>query len=513
MLTLVQKLHHTGLLTLVGLLRLLESVLTTGVNLMTMLRLAGRLFPNRIALVDERERLTYRELWLKAETLAAALHGLRGVRRGHKVAIVCRNHAAAIEALFAASRLGADVYLINPEMTDNQLHELQKRRCFDLTVYDEHLASVFELPALAAKSLSAYHATAPSIDLLSARPGPRAGALPRVASGNIVVMTGGTTGQPKPASRKPSILNFFPPFVALLTRMHLDRYRKVYVATPIYHGYGLASLLMGVMLGAEMYVARRFDPVRVSEQIEENRIEVVTLVPLMLQRLLRYPTGALSSLKCILSGGAALSPTLAADTLGRLGPVLFNLYGTSEAGFCIMATPELLLSRPGSIGRPVAGVRAAILSGSSQQLEAGITGRLCIRSSWTTRPGAWIETGDLAHRDEQGNLFLAGRVDDMIVSGGENVYPIELQNILAQHPAVDSAALFGIPDAEFGQRLKAVIVRRDAALDRETLIAWLKTQAARYQMPAAIEFRDELPYTTLGKLDIRRLQAEHAASG
>jgi acyl-CoA synthetase (AMP-forming)/AMP-acid ligase II len=163
--------------------------------------------------------------------------------------------------------------------------------------------------------------------------------------------------------------------------------------------------------------------------------------------------------------------------------------------------------KPESIGQPVQGVRARIVNESDQEVGEKIVGRLCIRSSWTTNRKSWIETGDLAYRDSEGDIFLCGRVDDMIVSGGENVYPVELENVLVQHPAVDSVAVIGIPDAEFGQRLKAVLVRKkDATLDQAALLEWLKPRVARYQMPAVVEFRDALPYTALGKLDKKALR-------
>jgi acyl-CoA synthetase (AMP-forming)/AMP-acid ligase II len=506
MFTLIEKLHRTRLLTAPGLLRLVEAVMSTGVNLMAILRVAAKLHPHRAAVIDERERLSYPELWRHAESLAVALQVDHGVHCGNKVALACRNHAAAIKAIFALSRLGAHVFLVNPEMSEDQILALEERLRFDFYVYDGQLARVFEYSSLENKSVPAYHPTGNSIDRMSSRSGRATVRLKKVKTGNIVVMTGGTTGQPKAASRKPSIFNFLPPFIALLTQVHLDRYRSVYVATPIYHGFGLASLIMGVILGAEMYLTNRFDAARSCSLIAQNKIEVVTLVPLMLQRMLLLDASSLSPLKSIITGGALLSPALAQATLAQLGPKLFNLYGTSEAGFCIMATPDVMGRKPESIGKPVQGVRAKLVNDSDQEVGERTIGRLCIRSAWTTSTKSWIETGDLAYRDSEGDIFLCGRVDDMIVSGGENVYPIELENVLIQHPDVDSVAVVGIPDAEFGQRLKAVVVRKSGtALDQSTLLTWLKPRVARYQVPAVIEFRDALPYTSLGKLDKRSL--------
>jgi fatty-acyl-CoA synthase len=320
-------------------------------------------------------------------------------------------------------------------------------------------------------------------------------------------MTGGTTGQPRPASRKPDLLSFLPPFVALLQQVHLDRYRSLFIATPIYHGFGLAALFIGLILGAELYVTPRFEAARACELIARHRVSVVTLVPLMLQRLLKQDVAAISCVQCFLTGGAHLQQPLAQAVLTRLGPVLFNLYGTSEAGFCVIGTPTLLQRKPYALGKPVPGVRVSIMRDPLPEENRPAVGQLCIRSAWSTRQQDWIETGDLAYQDAEGDIVLCGRVDDMIVSGGENVYPVELENVLAQHPEVAAVAVVGIPDAEFGQRLKAIVVGREGtAISPDALLSWLKLRVARYQMPAVIEVRTELPYTSLGKLDKKALR-------
>ncbi|MFN8456845.1 MAG: AMP-binding protein [Anaerolineae bacterium] len=508
MLTLLQKLYHIRLLTLTGLLGLLEAMLTTGINLMALLRLAAKLHPDRLAATSEREQLTYIQLWQQAESLALALHLEFEVRSHQKVAIICRNHPAAIKTLFAASRLGAHVFLLNPEMSASQILALEERLCFDLLVYDEPLAPVFASAALKSKSLPAYHPNDHSIDRLSSSSASRQVPLKKVEAGNIVVLTGGTTGQAKSASRKPSLFNYLPPFLALLNQAQLDQYQSLYIATPICHGHGLAFLLIGVLLGVEMYFTERFEASRACALIAAQQIQVMTVVPLMLQRMLKLDSESLSSLRCIISGSALLSPALAQETLNLLGPILFNLYGTSEAGFSLIGTPAIISRKPEALGKPIQGVRVKIVNKTGQEVDERVIGCLCIRSAWTSNRKKWIETGDLAYRDADGDIFLCGRADDMIVSGGENVYPLELENVLIQHPEVDSVAVVGIPDPEFGQRLKAVVIPKPGArLDQATLLNWLKPRVARYQMPALIDFRDELPYTALGKLDKKSLRS------
>lgn len=498
--TLLKKLHRTRLLTFVGLYRLLEAIWTTGVNLMALLRIAAKLYPERLAVIDDQEELTYSKLWQQAEAVAVGLSKECGIQPRQRVAIAARNHAAAIKAIFAVSRLGADVFLVNPEMSADQVRAMEHQLQFDYYIYDPELTSVVEDLSLGHKAIPTYHPSGNSVDRMSVTP-PFTTLLRKVKTGKVVVMTGGTTGQPKPASRKPSLFDFLPPFIALLSQVHLDRYRTVYIATPIYHGFGLAALLIGVTLGAQQYFTRRFDAGRACDLIAQEKIEVITLVPLMLRRMLNHNPQALSSLQRVLTGGAALRPALAQATLEQLGPVLFNLYGTSEAGFCILAAPELLQRQPESIGQPITGVQVQI-----QPDGLSAKGQLCIRSAWSAGGKGWIKTGDLAYRDEEGNIFLCGRVDDMIVSGGENVYPLELENVLLQHPGIEAAVVLGIPDPEFGQRLKAIIIPKSAEnLEQSTVLAWLKPRVARYQMPAVIEFRQALPYTSLGKLNRKAL--------
>src|SRR5262249_48380654 len=157
-------------------------------------------------------------------------------------------------------------------------------------------------------------------------------------------------------------------------------------------------------------------------------------------------------------------------SLDHLGPTLFNLYGTSEGGFAIMASPDVLARKPESIGRPVRGVRARIVNGAEREVGEMKVGRLCLRSSWTTSKKNWVETGDLAYRDAGGDVFLCGRADDMIVSGGENVYPIELENVLARHAEIAAVAVVGMADPEFGQRLKAVVVAKEGSPLRQAAL-------------------------------------------
>ncbi len=506
MFLLIKKLIKIGLLTPVGIARLSFSLLGEGANLMALLRFAGRRYKNRIAVVDERGAVSYADIYRQSQNLAAALQNDFRLKAGSKTAFLCRSHANFIRALCASARIGGKLFLLNPEMTAEQFAALNESHKFDFLIYDGEVAHLVN-DEWTNKSLVTYDAENPSVERLSDSQNQTHQKTRRAFAGEMIVLTGGTTGAPKTARREPSVFNFLNPFFALLTQLHLDEYQSVYIATPAYHGFGIAAIIIGIILGEKMFLLPRFDAAKACALIEENRIEVVTVVPLMLQRMLNFNPNALASIECVISGGAALNPALVAETQARLGDKLFNLYGTSEAGFSVIATPEDLRLSPETIGKKIGGVNLTILDANDKPVPTKIVGKICIKSLWSVKTNKnFVETGDLGFEDENGYLFLRGRNDEMIVSGGENVYPIELENILATHPSVRQVAVIGIADQEFGQRLKAFIVAApDARLTEAETKDWLALRVARFQMPAAIEFIEELPTTAIGKINKKAL--------
>ncbi len=508
MLKILQKLVNIRLLTPFGSYYLVTAVLREGLNLMTLLRLAVKLHGSKIAFVDEKNEISYNDLYQQSQQLAVIFHLNYNLKPKQKIALLCRNNISFVLAMFAVSRLGTDIYLLNPEMTVEQIESLNNRHKFDFFIYDAEVSeSIHELNLLN-KSLITYSETSPSVENLAKNEASNPIKLEKAYSTNVIVLTGGTTGTPKIAKRKASIFNFLNPFFALLTQLDLDRYKSVYIATPVYHGFGISAVFIGLILGEKMFMLNRFDAGKGCELIQANQIEAVTLVPLMLQRMLGQNAESLKSLQCIISGGAALNPALVEETFEKLGDKLFNLYGTSEAGFSVLATPQDLRSLTNTIGRPIAGVKLKILDSDNKSAEIGKVGRLCITSRWAIKDAAnkAIETGDLAYRDESGYLFLCGRNDEMIVSGGENVYPIELENVLTKHSEIKQAAVIGIPDTDFGQRLKAfVVLAENSKIDRTQLSDWLSNRVARFQMPKHIEFLEDLPITSVGKINKKAL--------
>ena len=508
MLKILTKLIKIRLLTPAGLFHFAVSALTEGVNLMTLLRYANKIYGEKIAFADEKEQISYAELFRQSQQLAINLQTDFQLQPKQKVALICRNNISLIRSIFAVSRLGADIFLLNPEMTLEQIDALNSRHKFDFFIFDAEVAESINELNLENKSLITYSNSTASVESLSKNINANLPKPSKTYSTNIIVLTGGTTGTPKIAKRKASVFNFLNPFFALLTQLNLDTFNSVYVATPIYHGFGVSAIFIGLVLGEKMFMLNRFDAKKACELIRENQIEVVTLVPLMLQRMLNFDADSLKHLKCIISGGAALNPSLVEETFDKLGDKLFNLYGTSEAGFSVMATPQDLRNSTNTIGRAIAGVKLQVLDSDDKHIEVGKVGRLCISSKWAIKDtkNKAIETGDLAYKDENGYIFLCGRNDEMIVSGGENVYPIELENVLIKHAEVNQVAVIGIADADFGQRLKAFVVRvSESEIDQTQLLEWLSSRVARFQMPKNIEFLDELPITSVGKINKKAL--------
>lgn len=509
MFKLLYVLYKINLLSPLALYRLTTAVYKYGINLMTLLCFVERLYDNKVALVDEYETITYRQLLSQSEKLSIVLQEKYQLKSGKKVGFLCKNHASLVKAVFAVSLSGADIFLLNAEMRESQFNKLLARYDFDLLVYDFGLCSLIEQSDYTKDRLFSYHDNLTAINNLINISINEKSKIHRTSLGKIVILTSGTTGNFKAAAHKPSVFNYLNPFLTLITRLKLSNYNTAYIATPIYHGYGVAVLFLFFTLGKKVLINNGFDAKKACHLIREHNVEVITLVPLMLYKMLKNNAEDLKSLACIVSGGAELNPKLVDEAFNKLGYVLYNLYGTSEAGLNIIATPQDLKYSTYTIGKKIKGVRLKILDDNKNEVKAGETGQFCIKNKWSMRNGtnSWIETGDLGYQDNDGYYFLCGRVDDMIVSAGENVYPVEVEQVLMKHPQVENAAVVGTNDEIFGQRLKAfVLLVKNADISKEELLKWLGSRIARFQMPKDIIFVDNMPYTTLGKLDKKQLK-------
>ena len=505
---LLKVMHTIGFLSPRAFLRFLSAVCRDGINLMLLLTIGAVVYGEKAALVAGKETLTYSQLKEHSETLAIALSEEYQLGKGTNTAFLCRSHAALIEALFAASRTGSTLYLLNPDMGHRQFDALAEGIGFDLVVYDEEFQNLVSGSLHVKKKLMSYSMQGPSVEGLAKAHRTRPGQLKRASGSRIVLLTGGTTGKPKKAVHRTSLVHFLNPFSELTGRLQLATKSTAYIATPIFHGYGIAILISLLALGKKVVIQERFEAGAACRLVHQHRVELITVVPVMIEKMLKTDPEKLASLTCIASGGAALNPKLVSQVQESLGDVLYNLYGTSEAGLNIIATPQDLAQKAETVGKSLRGTHIKVFENGVAK-KTGEIGQLCVRNGWSmkNRKSGWLETGDLGYQDEEGYYFLCGRTDDLIISGGTNIYPAEIEQALRSHPLIEEAAVVGVPDERYGASVKAFIQPVEgSALTQEALAEWLQPMLGNYQLPRSIEFRHELPYTDIGKLDKKLLK-------
>jgi len=313
---------------------------------------------------------------------------------------------------------------------------------------------------------------------------------------------------PKGAPRTLSLTALAEPVTSLLSRTPLRSGEPLFIASPLFHGLGILWYGAALLLGCPVVLMRRFDARAALAAIERHEVTALVAVPVMLRRLLaareEARPGGRTPLRVVVSGGSALPTELADRFTAAFGEVLYNFYGSTEVGIATMATPADLRAAPGTVGRPLAGTTVRVVGPGGAELPPGEVGRVLVGGALTvaTAPGTVADTGDLGHRDAAGRIFIDGRADNMIVSGGENVYPEEVENLLAGYPGVADVAVLGVPDEEFGQRLAAFVVPAPGArLTGEVLAGYVRTHLARYKVPRSVEFVEAIPRTHTGKVD------------
>lgn len=503
---LLKTLVQIKLLTFKSLFFFIQSLLKDGFNLLGLLNYVCKISPNSVALDLPDQQITYKQLYTDCYSIALSLQKNYELKKGDKVAVLCRNHQACVQSIISLSALGIHIYLLNVEMHVMQLKKIIDTHAFNFIIYDEEKEVDLDQLHVENKILAA-HTFKDSITQFVKNKSDSTQKIKSVRSGKIIVLTGGSSGNFKTAERKPSILNFSNPLAELLTKLKLNTYDSVYIATPIYHGYGFSALITSLLLGKRIFLRERFSTQESTSLTQKNKIEVLVLVPIMLQRMLISAPESFQHVQCILSGGAPIDPALVVKTASIAGHTLFNLYGSSEAGFSILATPADLKRYPATIGKPIYGVDVTITN-NKLEVATGEVGMICIKCRWVmdSLSDQWAETGDLGFKNKDGYIFLRGRKDNMIISGGENVYPEEVESILLEHESIQQAAVIGVSDAAFGQRLKAFVVEKaHACLSEEILLKWLHTKVARYQMPAQIILVESIPMLETGKLNTKEL--------
>jgi fatty-acyl-CoA synthase len=487
--------------------------------------------PDAVALVDDAGELTFAQVHERSNALARELRAL-GVRQGDVLAIMCRNHRGFVETIVAASKLGAHQLLLNTMFSGPQIRDVLEREAPMAAVYDAEFAPLLrdgDLPLGLRHVVWADPANpvppaavgdAPEAEALIAR-GDRSPLDPPAEKGRMIILTSGTTGAPKGAARQQP--RSLAPAAQILSRMPLRSEERTMLAAPMFHSWGYLHFTLGFALGSTLVLRRRFTPEGALQAVEHHRCQVLPVVPVMLQRILELPDETLArydlgSLRIVALSGSALPGELAIRAMDRLGDVVYNLYGSTEVGWATIATPEDLRAAPGTAGKAPRGTTVRLYDEHGAVVtRPGEVGRIFVgndmRFDGYTGGGGkdaldgLLSTGDVGHVDAHGRLFVDGRDDDMIVSGGENVFPREVEDLVADMPEVREVAVFGVPDARWGQVLKAVVVLHPAArLGEDELRRRVSASLASFKAPREVVFVDELPRNATGKVLKRELR-------
>jgi acyl-CoA synthetase (AMP-forming)/AMP-acid ligase II/uncharacterized protein YndB with AHSA1/START domain len=488
-------------------------------------------FPDEPMIVDELGTLTYSEVHTRTNALAHALSDA-GIVEGDGVGIMCRNHRGFIEATVAASKLGADALFLNTAFAGPQLTDVVKRERPKALVYDEEFSGLLTEAGRRRKRFVAWHDSErcddPTLDELIGEGDPE-DVVPPDREGRWVILTSGTTGAPKGASRtNPQSLD---PAVSLLSKIPLKARQVSHIAAPLFHSWGFAHYSLGLILGTTYVLRRRFEPEACLAEVARYRCDSLVVVPVMMQRILELPEETrakydVSSLQVVAASGSALPGDLAIEWMNTFGDTLYNLYGSTEVSWASIATPTDMRAAPGTAGKPPRGTVLRLFDENGVEVPQGQTGRIFVGNELLFEGytgggskdfiGSLMATGDVGRFDEGGRLFVEGRDDEMIVSGGENVFPQEVEDLLARHEAVSEVAAIGVEDKDFGQRLRAfVVLEKGKEASEDELKDHVKANLARYKVPREIVFLDELPRNATGKVlkrDLKHLKPDEAGA-
>ncbi len=520
--TAFRALSRTGILgthPLLAILSLVWTLLRRGYSLFTLVAWNARRFPDSVAVVEPHRRATFRQLEKRAVQLAQAL----GLGDHHRVGILCRNSLVFVEALLACGREGADVVLLSTTFAVEQVTHLCETERLDLLICDDEFrpqVATLEarFPGLQGRVVS----TAALVD-------EKLGQLPRLGrqrpirglvrkTGAVVIMTSGTTGPARAVRHRPTLRQLLRTVTALLDQLQPKRGEPTLLTIPLLHGHGLATLGMSLALAAPLFILPRARAEDLLSCIAENEIRVVVLVPTVLRRLLEGGmeggmAGATTTVRQVICGSAPLTASLATQGTERLGPILFNLYGSTEAGLISLATPEDLRVAPTSVGRTLPGVSVDLQTTDGASVSPGKIGRLRVRGELVqgkADASLGIDTGDLAHFGQDGRLYLDGRADDMLICGGENVLPKTIEDAINRRPYVLASAAVGVASVEYGQSVHLFVELRTGFGEvSEGFIADdLKTCLPPVFRPAGITILAALPRGPAGKILRRQLKVD-----
>ena len=480
------------------------------------------------AIHDIHGTLTWKELDERANRAANMLTSL-GLQGNDRVAMVLRNGREIVEVALGAQKLGIIACPLNTWAKTKELQATLEQSDPKVLIYDvKHAEQVekvagdkIQLVAVGDPGLSLDGSLGYEMLLEEASASPPPPFTRNAGAAKIVIHTSGTTGTPKGAARNSSAAGLGT-LANLIARVPYRRDDVIFCPAPMFHSFGLATFTFGAALGATLVLPEKFDPEGSLEWIEKYKATAASFVPVMLRRIVslddevkkRYD---LSSLRIVMTSGSVLSDDLRKAATELFGEVIYDLYGSTEIGWVAIATPEDMRSKPKTVGMPVEGIDVAVFSPEGDRLGSNETGELYVKSSilfegYTSgeskdeRDG-YMAIGDYGKLDDDGYLFVESRTDDMVVVGGENVYPIEVEQVIESIDGVNEVTVLGVQDEEYGEVLAAFVV---GTADVDAIEARCKAELASYKVPRRIELRDELPRNATGKIVKRELIAQLA---
>nr|ABP42929.1 AMP-dependent synthetase and ligase [Mycolicibacterium gilvum PYR-GCK] len=487
---------------------------------------AAQRCPDRAGLVDELGILTWRQIDQRADALAAALQALPE-GQPEVIGLMARNHRGFVDSLIAANRIGADVLLLNTSFAGPALAEVLQREGEGRAVaviYDEEFTETVDRAVADRPETTRILAWTDSdtdaltVEGLIAEHGGQE-PVRSVEKARVILLTSGTTGTPKGAKHSggdPGVLK------SILDRTPWRAEQPVVIVAPMFHAWGFSQLAFAASMSCTIITRRKFDPEATLELVDKFRATGLCVVPVMFDRIMELPEEVLDkysgrSLRFAAASGSRMRPDIVIKFMDRFGDVIYNNYNATEAGMIATATPRDLRAAPDTAGRPAEGTEIKILDSEFNEVPTGETGGIWVRNS-TQFDGytsgstkdfhdGFMSSGDVGYLDEEGRLFVVGRDDEMIVSGGENVYPIEVEKTLTSHPDVAEATVLGVDDEKFGQRLAAfVVLNPGAAATPEALKQHVRDNLANYKVPREITVLDELPRSITGKISRKDLK-------
>jgi fatty-acyl-CoA synthase len=490
--------------------------------------LNARRTPHRTAIIDDEGTMTFAELNDAANAVANGLLAM-GVRGGDGVAILARNHRWFLIANYAAARVGARLILLNTEFSGPQIRDVAAREGAKVIIYDDEYSEAVKLAEAQLGKLrglaSNPDADGPSgstdetLEELIARsstdPAPKA-----TKRSSIIILTSGTTGPPKGANRHaPPTLA---PIGGVLSHVPFKAHEMTSLPSPMFHALGYLHATIAMTMGSTLVLHRKFKPATVLEDVPKHKVTAIVVVPVMLSRMLDAlekmdSKPDLSSLRIIFVSGSQLGAELATRAMKDIGPVIYNLYGSTEIAFVSIARPQDLKKNPATVGPIIRGVHVKILDEHGKEVPEGQVGRIFVGNffpfeGYTGGGGKEIidglmSSGDVGYFDDDGLLYVSGRDDEMIVSGGENVFPAEVEDLISGHPDVIEATAIGVEDPDFGARLRAfVVLKADVEVTEDAIKDYVRDHLARYKVPREVVFMAELPRNPTGKILKRELR-------